>query len=208
MGLFAIVLVELYNLLQDAGCGVHVKDPGGKMILISLLAFVDDLVLITSCPVQLQKALPFVAVWARKVRIRLNVGSNKSAIMAWGHGRISDLDKYRSFFIGVQPMPRVLFYKYIGVRLGCGEDGRITSNSWQKSAGPRPMKSLIGLVKTKFRLPSLCVSGSCTLNVQSSTAQAFVSLHQRSSSSSTVRTGVPGAHFWVFDAWHRSRCFR
>ena len=57
MSLFAIMLVELYNDLQAAGCGVKITDDAGNIILISLIAFVDDLALLAESPEALQRAL-------------------------------------------------------------------------------------------------------------------------------------------------------
>ena len=36
---------------------------------------------------ELQRALDIAATWARKVRMRWNVGPKKSAVMVWGRGR-------------------------------------------------------------------------------------------------------------------------
>jgi hypothetical protein len=84
MSLFAVVLVQLYNELQAAGCGINIIDKFGNVVLISLIAFVDDIVLIAQSPQQLQVALDIVAAWARRLRMRLNMGKEKSAIMIWG----------------------------------------------------------------------------------------------------------------------------
>ena len=82
-----------------------------------------------------------------------------------------------------------------------GEDGRITSNSCRKKSGSKAHELVAWTRQKQIPLPCLCVSGSCTLNVPSFTAQVSVSLHQRSSTSPAVRTGAPGTLFGVFVAW-------
>jgi hypothetical protein len=88
-------------------------------VLISFLAFVDDLVLIASSPEQLRVALSIVHNWARKTRMRLNIGANKTAIMVWGRGRLSVADNSLIFHLGSRLVPFVSVYKYLGVRIGC-----------------------------------------------------------------------------------------
>ena len=43
MSLFSAILIELYDELQTAGCGIKLVDICGKSILISMVAFVDDI---------------------------------------------------------------------------------------------------------------------------------------------------------------------
>jgi hypothetical protein len=119
MFLFAITLVELYNELQAAGCGVRVTNHHGVTSLISLIAYVDDLAILAGSPDQLQAALNIVEKCARRLRARLNIGTTKTAIMVWGSGRLSEADSHRTFSLSGKSVPRVTMYKYLGVRIGC-----------------------------------------------------------------------------------------
>ena len=124
MSHFAIVLVELYRELQAAGCGIEFVDCMSNAILISMITFVDDIALITSSPEQLQIALNIISSWARRLRMRLNLGEEKSAVMMWGKSRISHRDLAFKFFLGHHRMPIVRLYKYLGIRIG-------RSGGWQ-----------------------------------------------------------------------------
>ena len=121
--LFAVILIELYNALQAAGCGVTVVDEQGCTILVSLIAFVDDLALLADSPEKLQIALDIVAAWARHLRIRLNIGPTKSAIMVWGKGRQPAARTNIVLRLGEHFLPYVSTYKYMGVRIA-------SSGSW------------------------------------------------------------------------------
>ena len=93
MCLFAIVLVQLYNQLQAAGCGVKITDCCSSAII----AYVDDIVLLAQSPHQLQAAHDIDARWAPQLRMRLNLGIDKSAVMIWGKGSMSAEDRCFQF---------------------------------------------------------------------------------------------------------------
>ena len=87
MLLFTVMLVQLMEELRAAGCGLWIHTADNSWMLLPLVAFVDDIVLLASSPEMLQRALNITYQWSRRIRMRLNVGKEKSAIMLWGRGR-------------------------------------------------------------------------------------------------------------------------
>ncbi|CAE8660652.1 unnamed protein product [Polarella glacialis] len=79
--LFCATLIELKLKLERAGCGVHFRNADDKPHLMCILAHIDDIVLFADCPNKLQQALLITWSWANKMRMRLNAGTDKSAIM-------------------------------------------------------------------------------------------------------------------------------
>ena len=98
MLLFTIMLVQLMEELRSAGCGVWLQTAENGWLLLPLIAFVDDIVLLASSPEMLQRALDITTRWSRRIRMRLNVGKEKSAIMLWGKGRTSNEWRDAQFF--------------------------------------------------------------------------------------------------------------
>lgn len=71
-------------------------------------------------PEGLRKSFRIADEWAREIRMRWNVGTEKSAIMAWGRCRISTLDSRKVLRLSSSRVPRVPVYKYGGVVLSSG----------------------------------------------------------------------------------------
>ena len=118
--LFIIILLSLYRELCSLGVGVKIKDSQGTYHTICLRAFVDDLVLLATDIDTLHKALGTVTAWARRLRLKLNVGPTKSAIMAWGPGRPPTDLLQQAFCLGEVTMPWICEYKYLGVWISSG----------------------------------------------------------------------------------------
>ena len=79
-------MAQLVGSLQSEGCGVEFKDGAGTVHSIPCLLIVDDVVLLASDRHMLQKVLVVADGWARKVRLRWNLGTSKSAILLFGCG--------------------------------------------------------------------------------------------------------------------------
>jgi hypothetical protein len=79
------------------------------------LLIVDDIVTPNDGPEELRVALRIVHEWARSIRMRLNIGADKSAVRVCGRGRLSAADSRKYFFLGDRRLPRVTHYKYGGV---------------------------------------------------------------------------------------------
>ena len=118
--LFKSVLPELVQELTEAKCGIWVERPGGAPTFIACLGYVDDLALLASSAKMLQRALRIACKWARKVRIRWNVGAGKSAVMLWGRGKSSAKDSAEVLKVGELTLPRVDTYKYLGTTISNG----------------------------------------------------------------------------------------
>ena len=85
-----------------------------------MIAFIDDLVLLASSTLMLQRAIDITLAWANKMRIRINVGAGKRTSMVWGRG--SSPDEWHNWIckIGRRDLPRVNVYKYMGVFISSG----------------------------------------------------------------------------------------
>ena len=118
--LFSLALRELPQLLLNAGCGVDLCDGSGTVIRVPCLAYVDDIVVLSDSAEGLQRGLDVVYAWSRRIRMRLNVGADKSAVMIFGKGPLSHDDKFFSFALGPRHVPVVSAYKYCGHVLSCG----------------------------------------------------------------------------------------
>ena len=75
------LLIQLYDSLVDNNCGKLITLPDNTTLTIALLAYIDDMLLLSDTPHQFQLALDLVTKWARKIRMRLNIGEDKSAAM-------------------------------------------------------------------------------------------------------------------------------
>ncbi|CAE8722376.1 unnamed protein product [Polarella glacialis] len=111
--LFCAALIELKLKLERAGCGVHFRDADDKPHLMCILAHIDDIVLFADCPNKLQQALFITWSWANKMRMRLNAGTDKSAIMIVSR-RPQTVMSWR---LGDTILPVVCSYKYCGIVL-------------------------------------------------------------------------------------------
>ena len=65
----------------------------------------DDLVLLATDPIKLQLALDLVFLWSRRVRMNINVGDTKSAVMASGAAKLLQAIAEASFRIGQEVLP-------------------------------------------------------------------------------------------------------
>ena len=74
---------------------------------VPMLAYVDDLVLLADSAADLQRALDIVHRWARRIRMRLNIGPTKSAVLRAGRGRIRAVDRNFVHRLGDRALPRV-----------------------------------------------------------------------------------------------------
>jgi hypothetical protein len=117
--LFVLVVKELFDELVKAKCGIHFVDAQGISHHTVLLAYIDDLVLFAETRQQFRKALSIARSWAQKVRMRFNIGSEKSAVMVMSASSVSN----NTWRLGDQVLPLVDLYKYCGVLLSC-------SGSW------------------------------------------------------------------------------
>eukprot|EP00973_Karenia_brevis_P049208 6825836-Karenia_brevis.AAC.1 len=52
--------------------------------------------------------------------MRFNIGPTKSAVLAWGAGRIPDAASFQCFTIAGQTLPVVQIYKYLGILISAG----------------------------------------------------------------------------------------
>ena len=89
-------------------------------MLLPLIAFVDDIILLADSAEMLQCASNIVHKCSRRIRMRLNIGINKSAVMLWGRGRVMREWRNTTFWLGTQWLPRVSTYKYLGVIISAG----------------------------------------------------------------------------------------
>ncbi|CAE8739694.1 unnamed protein product [Polarella glacialis] len=115
-----MLLIRLHDDLVDAECGVPIPLPDGTIFWICLLAFIDDLLLLADEASKLQKAFDIVAAWAKRIRMRINVGVDKTAVMV-----ISGAAPSPDFWtICGSVIPVVSQYKYLGIVL-------CASGSWK-----------------------------------------------------------------------------
>jgi hypothetical protein len=113
--MFQGTLVELETELREAGCGIEIQDGGGKVRLVSCIAYVDDIALLAPDMESLRKAIKIAGRWAARMWMRLNVGPGKSAVMAYGRGRLSGKEKRARLYIGEKKLEVVKSYKYLGL---------------------------------------------------------------------------------------------
>ena len=110
--LFVVLLLPLAEELKRIGCGIWLRH-GPRSLHLPLLAYIDDLLLFTDCPRDLQKALTAVYKWACKIRMRLNIGLDKSAVMVICRHAVATI----RWHLGKRRLPVVDQYKYMGIQL-------------------------------------------------------------------------------------------
>ena len=118
--LFSLIILQLVDEPKAANCGIILRDLSGAVHHVALLAFVDDLVLLANSATELQRALDIVSRWAKRVRMRLNIGTNKTACMRFGLGRKPTPSPSEHPKLNGVCLPIVAMYKYLGVHLGSG----------------------------------------------------------------------------------------
>ena len=64
--LYVALLIQLHDNLQASSCGKRIILPDDTHIVISLMAYIDDMLLLSDSPHQFQKALDIVTKWANK----------------------------------------------------------------------------------------------------------------------------------------------
>ena len=215
MSLFAIVLVEIFNETQAAGCGVKLLDQAGNAFFVSMIAFVDDIILLAESPEALQIALNIVAAWARRLRMRLNMGINKSAVMVRGKGRLSADHAERRFTLGRHLLTRVQVYRYLGILIGCSARwlhhfqhiaDKIKSKTGEIIGWARrydiPLPVVVRVWDIYVRQAALYGAAVC---VPPATALALLDRAQRQAASRILgfRTSVPGPAVLAEVGWVR-----
>ena len=130
--LFVVLLVQLHDKLVNNGCCTHLHLPDGTALTIAILAYIDDLLLIADSDIKFQRALTIVSNWARKIRMRLNVGKDKSAAMIINSSGLTASCNH--WLLGDDSIPVVDTYKYLGLQLH-------RKGSWQPWANELTTKS-------------------------------------------------------------------
>ena len=118
--IFSLCTVALNRMLVESGLGVVVTNARGEQKCIACICFVDDIVLLATGPIMLQRMLDLASKWARDHRIRWNVSSGKGAYMVWGRGRSAKLVPGQELVLSGKMLPRTARYKYMGVVFSAG----------------------------------------------------------------------------------------
>ena len=113
--LYVALLTQLHDTLQASNCGKSITLPDDTQLVISLMAYIDDMLLLSDSSHQFQKALDIVTKWAKKIRMRINIGPDKSAAMIINDYGLSEANN--QWLIGSIPLPIVHNYKYLGQAL-------------------------------------------------------------------------------------------
>ena len=107
--LFSLLINSLAAAIKRACHGANcTADGAGNDLTVQVLLYADDVVILTSCPHDLQRALNAADAWAKSWRFNFAVGANKTAVMRFGpsHRR----DARMQFYLGNQIVPRVKTY--------------------------------------------------------------------------------------------------
>ena len=113
--LYVSLLIQLHDALAESNTGKRIQLPNEEDLVISLMAYIDDMLLMSDSPQQFQKSLDLVTLWAQKIRMRINIGPEKSAVMIINdQGLDTDMRDWR---IGARLLPIVHTYKYMGQAL-------------------------------------------------------------------------------------------
>ena len=109
--LYAIYINDLPAELDRERCG------GVRMgrKVVRCLMFADDVVLIASSAIELQRMFDVLSRFAQRWRFKFNFGADKTAVMVCG-----DMVAGYSWVLGGQDVPVVDNYRYLGVRLRVG----------------------------------------------------------------------------------------
>ena len=118
--LFEVTGIPLHRQLLEAGCGVDVHVPHSGIMRVVVVMIVDDIVLPCGSAYELSQALLIADRWASLMRIRWNIGTGKSAYMAWGLGPLSIAEESVRIALRKGLLPRVKIYKYGGVVVSSG----------------------------------------------------------------------------------------
>lgn len=103
MALFNLLTLALYDNLVGAGVGIPLA-----LGVYPANAYVDDIALFASSHAAAQQALNVVAKWASGIRMRLNVGPEKTACLKGYDGSLDMLT------VAGQSVPVVSTYRYLG----------------------------------------------------------------------------------------------
>lgn len=107
---FSTYLNDLLVELQESKLGLYYGN--GENDILSVLAYADDLVLLSNCPDKLQKMLDILQNYCAKWRLSVNVGKTKT--MSFRKSTRSKRTEVNVKFDG-QMIEQVSDYKYLGV---------------------------------------------------------------------------------------------
>ena len=111
--LFVLLLIQLHDSLVERRCCIHIQKPDGTVLPVALIAFIDDLLTLAESPRQFQIAMDTIYAWARKIRMKLNVGPDKTAAMIINKTGLEPAStKWR---LGDVELPVVSTYRYLGL---------------------------------------------------------------------------------------------
>ena len=64
--LYVTLLIQLHDALAASNTGKRIQLPNEEDLVISLMAYIDDMLLLSDSPQQFQKSLDIVTHWAKK----------------------------------------------------------------------------------------------------------------------------------------------
>ena len=105
VALFVLLTDILYQSLLNDRLGVEVPQ---RHFLCPMIGYVDDLVLCMES-VEMQAALDMVDSWSKDIRMKINVGPEKSAVLC----PVSSSDDC-TYKVGGRQLPQVDTYRYLG----------------------------------------------------------------------------------------------
>lgn len=110
VGLFGLLTVPLFDSLVDGEVGLP-----SEFGLGPALCYVDDVALLLKDSFAAQSALDLTSSWARDLRLKLNVGDDKTAALCGPSGCPSPTP----LSVDGVPLPWVTTYRYLGGLLHC-----------------------------------------------------------------------------------------
>lgn len=110
--LFSIFINDLEQFLMDHGCrGLSIT----SMVEILLLAYADDLVMLSDTPTELSRKLEALRLYCCENKLSVNVDKTKIVIFCKGNN--NDAKKFKSFKFGEEKIEVVDEYVYLGVTI-------------------------------------------------------------------------------------------
>ena len=141
--LFSLYINDLLCEFKKSQAGVNLNGIG----TVNVLAYADDIVLVSETETGLKELLNILGTWCRKWRVQIN--ATKTKVVHFRKKNVPETNY--QFLTGRERLDTVSMYRYLGITLGCHLENEYITDQLTKAAS-RALGSLICKTRSVYDL--------------------------------------------------------
>ena len=141
--LFSLYINDLLCEFKKSQAGVNLNGIG----TVNVLAYADDIVLVSETETGLKELLNILGTWCRKWRVQIN--ATKTKVVHFRKKNVPETNY--QFQVGKERLDTVSMYRYLGITLGCHLENEYITDQLTKAAS-RALGSLISKTRSVYDL--------------------------------------------------------